>query len=150
LRSRSADPRQRLFTGSPRPGGGLDRVEPSHLAAAIDRELERLREGADQAGGRRAAIERELSLLEVRERRLTEAIARGQALDPILAALEAEEARRQALRLELDGLAERARASAIDRARLKRRRSRTCGACWGGRCPRPGRCSRSCSWTGWR
>lgn len=50
---------------------------------------------------RRKTIERELSLIETQERYLVDAIARGEAPDPLLARLRAEEGRKKSLIQEL-------------------------------------------------
>lgn len=69
---------------------------------------------------RRTAIERELSLIEAYERNLVGAIAKGQAMDPLLKKLEVEEARRAELTKELEHLTAIETVGSLDEARLKR------------------------------
>jgi Recombinase zinc beta ribbon domain len=58
------------------------------VEAAVDKALTRLRTGQARQIDRRAAVERELSLIEAQERRLVEAIKRGgEALDPLVGAV---------------------------------------------------------------
>jgi hypothetical protein len=47
------------------------------VAAAIERALAHLREGHETEGDRPAALERELALIDAKQRRLVEAIAQG-------------------------------------------------------------------------
>jgi site-specific DNA recombinase len=90
------------------------------VEAAVSKALARLRADYEGELGRRAAIERELSHLEAREQHLVEAIKQGEAMEPLVAALKAEEERKKALVAELDGLADRAKVPSLDSARLKR------------------------------
>lgn len=69
---------------------------------------------------RRAAIERELSLIEAYEKNLVDAIAKGQAMDPLLKKLEVEEARRAELTKELEQLTVMETVGSLDEARMKR------------------------------
>lgn len=90
------------------------------VAAAIERALVQLREGQETEVDRRAAIERELSLIETKQQRLVEAIKHGEALQPLVAALKAEDERRAVLMTELEALAQFANVSSLDRKRLER------------------------------
>ncbi len=90
------------------------------VAAAIERAVGRLREGQETEVDRRAAIERELSLIETKQQRLVEAIKHGEALEPLVAALKAEDERKAVLLPELEGLAQFANVSALDRKRIER------------------------------
>ena len=67
------------------------------IQAAVDLALARLRTNHGGHLARRDQIERELSQIEARERRLVDAIKRsGEALDPLVNELRAEEARKHA------------------------------------------------------
>lgn len=89
------------------------------IEAAVDRALRRLREGREGHLDRRTAIERELSLIEAHERRLVEAIKRGEAVEPLVTALKAEEERKAALTAELASLADLDKVVALDAKRLE-------------------------------
>lgn len=89
------------------------------VETAVEKALERLRGGQERHLDRRTAIERELSLIEGRERHLAEAIARGDAVDPLVAALKAEEERKAALTKDLAGLVDLDKVSSLDARRLK-------------------------------
>jgi hypothetical protein len=67
---------------------------------------------------RRAALERDLARILERERRLADAIARGGDLDPLLAALKAEQAARAAVQGELEATRRRAGVASLDSARV--------------------------------
>src|SRR5262249_34857156 len=87
------------------------------LEEAMQRAVQRLRAGQERHLDRRTQIERELSLIEATEARLVDGIARGDAMDPLLARLKAEEARKKALKGELAGLVTRRPAAALDERR---------------------------------
>ncbi len=89
------------------------------LEEAVDRALARLREGQEINFTRRTQLERDLSLIASREQRLVDAIARGDALDPLVAALKAEQERKRALTADLDGLAQVGRVVSLDAERIK-------------------------------
>jgi hypothetical protein len=76
------------------------------VEAAIDEALERLRSGREEQLDRRLQIERELSLIEGKQRILVEAVVRGQSMDPLLVAMREEEHRKKLLMIELATLAE--------------------------------------------
>ena len=59
-------------------------------------------------------------MIEAYEKNLVDAIAKGQAMDPLLAKLKAEEARKEDLVRELEQLATADQVSSLDEARLKR------------------------------
>jgi site-specific DNA recombinase len=88
--------------------------------AAVVEALRRLRLGEETRLDRRAAIERELSLIEAYEKNLVQAIARGDNMTPLLAQLKVEENRKKELVSELEFLVKSARFSDIDEARMKR------------------------------
>ncbi len=90
------------------------------VEAAVARALTELRAKQETQLERRATIERELALLAAWERHLVEAIKRGQAVEPLVAALDAEEARKARLTHELDGLADLAKVMSLDAVRLER------------------------------
>lgn len=90
------------------------------VEAAVEIALERLRTGQERHLDRRTAIERELSLIDARERHLTAAIARGDDMDPLLASLKAEGTRKKALVRELEGLADVEKVASLDAHRIKR------------------------------
>ncbi|HWT79989.1 MAG TPA: hypothetical protein VN648_14480, partial [Candidatus Methylomirabilis sp.] len=69
---------------------------------------------------RRLAIERELSLIEAKVRNLVAAVSRGEAMEPLLAALKAEEERKKVLVQELAGLDDMTKVASLDAARLQR------------------------------
>ena len=58
-------------------------------------------------------------MIEAYEKNLVDAIAKGQAMDPLLAKLKAEEARKEDLVRELEQLATADQVSSLDEARLK-------------------------------
>ncbi|MGH7309365.1 MAG: recombinase family protein, partial [Candidatus Rokuibacteriota bacterium] len=86
---------------------------------AVDTELARLRAGQADHLDRRTQIERELSLLEARERRLVEAVKHGDAVEPLVAALKEEGERKKALARELEGLAAVGQVASFDADRIK-------------------------------
>ena len=90
------------------------------LELAIEKALLQLRAGDTDRLTRRQNIERELSLIEASEKNLVDAIAKGQHMDPLLAKLQAEGARKKDLVAELDCLAIPADVVTLDEARLKR------------------------------
>ncbi len=90
------------------------------LELAIEKALLQLRAGDTDRLTRRQSIERELSLVEAYEKNLVDAIAKGQHMDPLLAKLTAEEARKKDLIAELDRLTRPADVVSLDEARLKR------------------------------
>jgi hypothetical protein len=89
------------------------------MEAAVDRALEGLRSGQEQQLDRKTQIERELSLIAAQEKRLVDAIKRGEAPEALVAALKDEEERKKALVIELDGLAGLDRVACLDSKRLK-------------------------------
>jgi site-specific DNA recombinase len=89
------------------------------LDEAVATALARLRSGQEQQLDRRTQIERELSLIEAQEHRLVEAVKRGDPIDPLVAALRAEENRKRALTAELANLADAARIAALDVKRVQ-------------------------------
>jgi hypothetical protein len=96
-----------------------DALDDRILEDAVEAALARLRAGLETRLDRRTAIERELSLIEARERRLVEAVMRGDAVDPLIAALKGEEDRKRALTAELAGLADAAQVITLDVKRVQ-------------------------------
>lgn len=90
------------------------------LEVAVEKALQQLRSGQDECLDRRMRIKRELSLIEAHEVNLVDAIARGETMDPLLAALKVEQARKKSLILELDTLFHQKPMVELDVARLKR------------------------------
>jgi hypothetical protein len=86
---------------------------------AVDKELARLRAGQAEHLDRRTQVERELSLIEARERRLVEAVKHGDAVEPLVAALKVEGERKRALTRELENLAAVAQVASFDADRIK-------------------------------
>ena len=97
-----------------------DALDERILELAIEKALLQLRTGDTDRLTRRQSIERELSLIEAYEKNLVDAIAKGQHMDPLLAKLKAEEARKKDLITELDQLTRPADVVTLDEARLKR------------------------------
>jgi len=90
------------------------------LKVAVEKALAKLRTGEGAKLDRRTQIQRELSLIEAHERNLVDAIAKGQSMDPLLAKLRSEEARKKSLVRELDSLPPADQVTSLDDARLKR------------------------------
>jgi site-specific DNA recombinase len=90
------------------------------VEAAIDEALERLRSGREEQLDRRLQIERELSLIEGKQRILVEAVVRGQSMDPLLVAMRGEEHRKKLLMIELATLAELEKVASLDAEWIKR------------------------------
>ena len=90
------------------------------VEAAIDEALERLRSGREQQLDRRTQIERELSLIEGKQRYLVQGITRGESMDPLLAAMREEEHRKKFLVAALATLAELEKVASLDAERIKR------------------------------
>jgi hypothetical protein len=61
------------------------------LKMAVEKALTKPRAGAEAMLDRQTDIHRELSLIESYEKKLVDAIAKGQSMDPLLAKLKAEE-----------------------------------------------------------
>ncbi len=97
-----------------------DALDERILELAIEKALHQLRAGDTDRLTRRQSIERELSLIEAYEKNLVDAIAKGQHMDPLLAKLTAEEARKKDLIAELDQFTRPADVVTLDEARLKR------------------------------
>ena len=90
------------------------------VKTAVEKALAKHRAGEGAKLDRRTSIERELSLIEAYETNLVDAIAKGQSMDPLLAKLNAEEARKKDLIRELAQLATGNQVTFLDEARLKR------------------------------
>ena len=106
----------------------LDRVVLDAIAKALDERivaravelaLDVLRSGHESRVDRRAATERELSLVEAREQHLAEVIARGEPPEPLLVLLRNEESRKKILLSELQSLAGAKMIPKLDHARLR-------------------------------
>jgi site-specific DNA recombinase len=97
-----------------------DALDERLVAAAVERALEKLRSEHATQPDRRMAIEREISLIEAKERNLVAAVSRGDAVDPLLDALKAEGERKATLVRELTGLQEMEKVANIDSARVQR------------------------------
>jgi hypothetical protein len=72
---------------------------------AVEKALFTLREQQPQQEVRRVALEHERVEIETRQTRLTDAIARGEAIEALLTALKAEEARKRHVEAEIAQLA---------------------------------------------
>jgi len=96
-----------------------DLLDEHILKAAVDRAIARWQAGAAQHLNRRAQIERELLLLKSRVARFVDAIGRGEAVDPLLVAMRADEDRRRALEAELQRLAEVELVAKLDGAKVR-------------------------------
>ncbi len=97
-----------------------DALDERILAQAVEKALGRLRSGQDRFLDRRAAIERELSLLETHLGNLVDAVARGEANDSLFARLKTEETRKKALVAELEALQRSATVASLDSKQLER------------------------------
>jgi hypothetical protein len=95
-------------------------LEERMLEVAVEKALIRLRAGHETRLDRRRTIDRELSLIEAQEKYLVDAIARGEAPDPLLARLRAEEVRKKVLIQQLNDLTRGASVVELDAARMKR------------------------------
>ena len=71
---------------------------------AIEAAVRQLIMGQEEQRDRQMALEHELSQIETRQQNLAEAIARGEAIDPLLVLLKAEDARKEALCREPESL----------------------------------------------
>lgn len=96
-----------------------DVLDERLLEEAVERALETLRSGQDQVLSGRAAIERELSLIEAREKHLVDAIARGENMTPLLERLRCEERRKKELISALDPLTKPTQVGEFDKIRLR-------------------------------
>jgi hypothetical protein len=90
------------------------------VEAAVDEALYQLRSGQEQKLDRQAAVERELSLIEGRQRNLIEAIKHGQPVESLVVALKAEEDRKKVLAAELNALGDLAKVISLDAHRIKK------------------------------
>ena len=72
-----------------------DALDERILARAVEKALERLRGGQDRLQDRRAAIERELSLLETHIGNLVDAVARGERNESLFARLKTEDTKEE-------------------------------------------------------
>lgn len=90
------------------------------VKVAVDKALAKHRAGEGAKLDRRTDIQRELSLIEAYEKNLVDAIAKGQSMDPLLAKLRAEEARKKDLVRQLEQLVTENQVTSLDDARLKR------------------------------
>src|SRR5262249_24273038 len=100
---------------------GINRVlDERVLELAVDKELARLRSGQMAQLHRHAQITRELSLIEAREKRLVECIKRGEAGEPLGAALRSEEEQKKALARELEALGAVEKVASLDSDQIKR------------------------------
>ena len=90
------------------------------IGAAIQKALERLRSGQERTLDRRTQIQRELSLIEARERRLVQAIKEGAGIAPLVAELKAEEEHKATMVRELAGLDDVEAVASMEDTRLRR------------------------------
>ena len=97
-----------------------DALDHRVLTAAIDRALDRLQTGQEHVSDRRGRLQSELLQIEAQERRLVDAVARGEGLEPLLARLKAEGERKQVVRRELETLPGANYGPVRDRADMKR------------------------------
>ncbi len=93
-------------------------LHPAVLEAAIDRAMELVETRREATRQRRTALEDALRSIGTEEDRLIEAVKQGHGLDPLVTALHATQARRQALERELTTLDSPSRDLA-DRQRLR-------------------------------
>ena len=91
-----------------------------HAREGLEKALGKHRAGEGVKLDRRTHIQRELSLIEAHEKNLVDAIAKGQPMDPLLAKLKTEEARKKDLLGELEQLTAADQVTSLDDARLKR------------------------------
>lgn len=89
------------------------------LGLAVEKALQLLLSSKTDQLTRRQAIERELSLIEVHEQNLVEAITKGQQMEPLIAKLKAEETRKKALLEDLCRLTQTADTVDVDATRLR-------------------------------
>ena len=90
------------------------------IKAAIEKALEKHRAGQGAKLGRRATIERELSLIAAKQEHLVDAIAAGDKNRTILERLKMEEVRREELVKELEEIETSAEIDSLDESRFKR------------------------------
>jgi len=96
-------------------------LEEDMLEKAVEKALQRLRSGQEHRLDRRLAIERELSLIEGKEKHLIDAIERGEAVEPLTARLNEEEEKKKGLIGELGGCPpKKGNSVTLDEPRLKR------------------------------
>jgi hypothetical protein len=95
-------------------------VAEEMIKQAVEKALVKHRAGQGAKRDRLTNIQRELSLIEAYEQNLVDAIAKGQAMDLLLAKLSAEEARKKDLLRELEQLTIAQQTASLDEARLKR------------------------------
>jgi hypothetical protein len=124
-------------------------LEPATIEAAVQEAVEQERAARAGSADRRAALERELTLIDARTARLTEAVAAGgAAVGPLLVKLSEETTRRQAIerarggRDALDGTADFA-TTAVRRA-LLRQASQCVRRSWPIEMKHATSCGRSC------
>lgn len=80
-----------------------DALDERILARAVEKALQRLRGGQDRFQDRRAAIERELSLLETHIGNLVDAVARGERNESLFSRLKTEDTRKKTLHRRVGG-----------------------------------------------
>lgn len=90
------------------------------VKVAVEKALAKHRAGEGAKLDRLTNVQRELSLIEAYENNLVDAIGKGQPMDPLLAKLRAEEARKKDLVRELEQLTIGDQTVSLDEARLKR------------------------------
>lgn len=95
-------------------------VAEEMIKVAVEKALAKHRAGEGKKLDRQADIQRELSLIEAYEGNLVDAIGKGQPMDPLLAKLKTEEARKKDLIRELEQLTAAETVASLDEARLKR------------------------------
>src|SRR5262249_46104825 len=100
---------------------GINRVlDERVLELAGDKELARLRLGQMAQLDRHAQLTREQSLRDAGERRLVEASKRGDAVEPLVAALRGEEEQKKALARELETVGTVEKVVSLDSEQIKR------------------------------
>lgn len=90
------------------------------IKVAVDKALQKHRAGQVATLDRRAAVERELSLIEAKQVNLVDAIAAGDKSRMLLDRLKAEEIRREELIRELERMEVAGHIGSLDEARFKR------------------------------
>ncbi len=90
------------------------------LAEAVKRALATIRAGQATFPDERLAIERQLSLIDARERALVEAVASGRATDAIYTELQQEDGAKKRLTAQLARMDQLARVTSLDAKRIER------------------------------
>ena len=95
-----------------------DVLDERILAGAVDQALQRLQVQNKDVVAKRSRLEADLAAVETRKRRLVEAIARGDAMESLLAQLKTEEEQTRLLAQTLNTLSACEQVTSLDRTRL--------------------------------